>query len=113
MDTFDFSDFGLFTLPLIVFVFAMWRLRRLRFLRRFLASILFSGALFLGLLILGFSIILRDGIGPDSNETHGMESFDNCWTGIVYAIVIGAILVTFGIILARPSKKDSILKNSN
>ena len=114
MGTFDFIDFGLFMLPVIVFVFTMWRLRRLRFLRRILVSILFSSALFATLMILAFSIIFRDGMGPDSNvETHGIEAFENCWMGIVFAIVVGSILVAFGIIMARPRKKDSILKTSN
>jgi hypothetical protein len=107
MDTIGkLSMFGSWILFPIVFACAFWRLRRLSLARRFLTSVLFSGALFLSLQILAWSICLRDGLGPDSmGESYGMEAFARCWTGLALAFVVGAVLLAFGILLARPSKK--------
>ncbi|HTS17544.1 MAG TPA: hypothetical protein VMP11_08225 [Verrucomicrobiae bacterium] len=115
MDTFaKFSFYGSLGLPPIVFACMMWRLRRFRFLRRFLVSILSSSAVFALLLILAWSIFFRDGWGPDSDPTtYGMEAFAKCWIDIVFAIIVGVALMAFGIVLARPNRKESIPKIPN
>ncbi|MGD1090000.1 MAG: hypothetical protein ABR955_14945, partial [Verrucomicrobiota bacterium] len=70
-------------------------------MRRILVSIFFSSASFMTLMILAVSIFLRHGIGPDS-EIYGFEAFEICWTGIIIAFFIGAVLMQFGVLLARP-----------
>jgi hypothetical protein len=52
------------------------------------------------LMILAASIFLRDGIGPDAIESHGIDALSNCWDGVIVAVAGGVILVVPGIILA-------------
>jgi hypothetical protein len=96
-----FSFYSALILPSIVFVCTMWKFRHLRFVRRLLVSILFSSASVTTLMILAVSIFLRHGIGPD-NEIYGFEAFEICWTGIIFAFFVGAVLMQFGVMLLRP-----------
>ena len=91
----------------VVFVGAMWRLRKLRLIRRLVASMLFSGALFASFLTLAGTIFLRDGLGPDMAETHGLEALARCWIGIGIGLTIGAVLIVSGVLLARPSRRPN------
>jgi len=107
MDTIvRFSFWSALILSPMMFVGAMWRLRELRLTRRLLVSVLFSAALFASLLILAWSIFFRDGMGPDSIETHGADAFARCWTGIVFAFIVGAVLAAFGTVLVRIGKRQ-------
>ena len=102
MDTIVIFSFysALILLP-IVFVCTMWKFRHLRLVRRLLVSILFSSTSFMTLMILAVSIFLRHGIGPD-REIYGFEAFEICWTGIIFAFFVGAVLMQFGVMLLRP-----------
>jgi glucan phosphoethanolaminetransferase (alkaline phosphatase superfamily) len=106
MDTIGtFSYNSSLILTPIVFAYTIWRFRGLHFVRRILSSILFSVAAFVGLQIAAWSILFRDGMGPGMVPSHGLEAFENCWAGIAIGFVVGAVLFTLGILLARPSKK--------
>jgi hypothetical protein len=108
MDTITkFSFFGALILPPIVFIATIAKLQPLHPMKRFLIGVLFACASFTTLMILAVSIFFRDGMGPDSVETHGMEALANCWGGILLAFVIGAILMTFGVILMKWRKRTN------
>ena len=100
--------FGGLILPPIVFICAVSKLKGLDSNSRFLASSLWACATFSSLMILAWSMFFRDGMGPDSDpETYGIEALEKCWSGIFLAIVIGMILVAFGLMLAIRGKKTS------
>ena len=102
MDTIgEYSYFGSWILPLVVFAGTMWFLRRLSTSRRILVAFLFSGATFLTLQIVAWSIFFRDGLGPGMTESIGMESFSRCWPGLALALAVGASLTGPGAFLAR------------
>jgi hypothetical protein len=90
-----FSYYAALILPPIVFICTMWKLRYLRLLRRFLASVLFSGALFASLLILAVGFFLRDGLGPDATVDN-----DIGYIGVALSFIVGTTLLILGILLA-------------
>ncbi len=103
MDTIvTFSFYSALILSPIVFIYTMWKFRHFRFVRRLLVSILFSSASFMTLMILAVSIFFRDGMGPGMVESHGLEAFETCWPDIISAFFVGAVLMQFGVMLARP-----------
>lgn len=99
--------YGSLFLPPIVFVYTIWRLQRLSASKRALVGGLFACAIFASLMILAVSIFLRDGLGPDAVESHGIDTLINCWDGVVLAIIVGAVLVVSGIILATYKEKNA------
>jgi hypothetical protein len=106
MDTITQVSFdGALILSPIVFIWTMWKFRHLGFARRFLVSILFSGATFANLFILAVSIFFRDGMGPGMIPTCGIQGFENCWTGILSAFIAGVVPFALGILLVRRAAK--------
>ena len=102
MDTIgEYSYFGSWILPLVVFAGTMWFLRRLSTSRRTVVAFLFSGSAFLTLHIVAWSIFFRDGLGPGMVESIGMESISRCWPGLALALAVGTLLIGPGAFLAR------------
>jgi hypothetical protein len=108
MDTLcEVSFFAALILPLIVFAYTSRKLKGLGVMRHLLVAILWSGAPFLSLMFVAWSIFFRDGMGPNSVETHDLKAFSECWIPIVIALVAGTALVGSGLLLARHGKKNS------
>jgi hypothetical protein len=109
MDTIiEICFFGSLLLPPIVFSYLLFRFRKLSIFRRISVSGLFACSVFATLMISAVSVFIRDGLGPDAGaESDGFDALVNCWDGIVLAVLMGAILAAFAIILVTYKEKNA------
>ena len=64
--------------------------------RRIAASILFSFATFAFMILASFAIVLRDGLGPDSIRSEGMEAVYRSTPELLFATLVGCVFAVFG-----------------
>ena len=69
-------------------------------------SIFIGISVFYYLCVLG--VVLRDGLGPDSIQSSGLEAVRRAFPGIVEALVVGFILSIPGLVLMRRGRRNAV-----
>lgn len=86
-------------MPLLVFMASLYFLRRQSQPIQIVSSMIFATATFLFCVTAPISWVWRDGLGPDSVESHGNEAVSRFMKDFVTLAIDSTFLFSFGILL--------------